>query len=59
MRQKPLKKSKYSLIKRYAFYLMKFFRVSFDFVTNYGENKMNAKKWMFRFCFLETLAGVN
>lgn len=38
---------------------MKLFRSSFDLFTNYGENKMTYKKWMFRFTFLETVAGVN
>ena len=37
---------------------MKFFRGSFDFVTNYGEKKMTVKKWLFRMIFLETVAGV-
>ena len=43
---------------RYAYYLMKTLRHSFDLFTNYGENKMNEKKWLFRFIFLETVAGV-
>lgn len=33
-------------------------RNTFDFFTNYGENKMTYKKYLFRFVFLETLAGV-
>ena len=37
---------------------MKLFRKSFDLVTNYGEGKMTAKKWLFRMIFLETVAGV-
>lgn len=50
-------KSKNTII-RYAFYAMKTFRAFFDFFTNYGENKMDEKKWLFRFVFLETIAGV-
>ena len=37
---------------------MKFFRISFDTVTNYGEKNMTVKKWLFRMIFLETVAGV-
>jgi len=50
---------KYSqTIIRYAYYVIKTIRKMFDFVTGYGENKMNERKWLFRFIFLETVAGV-
>lgn len=38
---------------------MKLFRSSFDLMTNYGAKNMTYNKWMFRFIFLETVAGVN
>ena len=37
---------------------MFFMRKSFDLISNYGENKMTEKKWLNRFIFLETVAGV-
>jgi threonyl-tRNA synthetase len=49
---------KYFLIPRYAYYVMKFFRTTFDTFTGYGEGKMTVKKWLFRMIFLETVAGV-
>ena len=37
---------------------MKLFRTSFDIATNYKEENMTVKKWLFRMIFLETVAGV-
>jgi len=37
---------------------VKIIRKSFDLLTNYGEGKMTAKKWLFRMIFLETLSVV-
>lgn len=33
-------------------------RSSFDFITRYGPGRMDECKWLERFVFLETVAGV-
>jgi hypothetical protein len=41
-----------------AYIIMRFFRVTFDFFTGYKPGKMTEVKYLRRFIFLETIAGV-
>jgi len=42
---------------RTGYYGVRILRSTFDFITGYGKN-MTEKKWLTRFVFLETVAGV-
>jgi hypothetical protein len=55
---KPFHRKPETFLDRTGYYGVKMLRSTFDFVTGYGENKMNEKKWLTRFLFLETVAGV-
>lgn len=43
---------------KFAFYVMKFLRKSFDLISGYRPGKMNENQYLRRCIFLETIAGV-
>lgn len=54
---KPSHRKPESFLDRTGYYGVKLLRSSFDVITGYGKN-MTEQKWLTRFLFLETVAGV-